>query len=221
MIMDALGFIETKGLLAAIEGADAMLKAAAVNLLEKSLSGGGLVTVTVTGEVSAVQASVEAGTAAINRIEGAELVSHHVIARPYDEISKIISTSVPVVEEKKEISREVAQSPVSAQEQVKPAPAEKKVEAPAVPKVEPKVMKEEVEAPAVQESAPKTEEETPKAKEASPQYKAAELRKMKISKVRQIARNLDGLSLTDAEVKKATKKALIDAIINVTRQIEE
>lgn len=222
--MDALGFIETKGLLAAIEGADAMLKAAAVTLLEKSISGGGLVTITVTGEVSAVQASVEAGTAAINRIEGTELVSHHVIARPYDEISKIIATSVPVVEEKKEISREVAQSPVSAEEQVKPAPAEKKVEAPAAPKVEPKVMKEEVEAPAVQESAPKTKEEAPKApkaKEAAPQYKAAELRKMKISKVRQIARNLEGISLTDAEVKKATKKTLIDAIINVTRQIEE
>ncbi|WP_421899784.1 BMC domain-containing protein [Maridesulfovibrio sp.] len=224
--MDALGFIETKGLLAAIEGADAMLKAAAVTLLEKSISGGGLVTISVTGEVSAVQAAVEAGTAAILRIDGSELVSHHVIARPYDEISKIIATSVPVVEEK-EISREVAQSPASAEEQAAPAPAEEKVEVEEAPKAEPEVLKEETEAPAVQESAPRAEKAVPeapkasKAKEATPQYKPAELRKMKISKVRQIARNLEGISLPHEEVKKATKKSLIDAIINVTRQIEE
>ncbi|WP_320007241.1 BMC domain-containing protein [Maridesulfovibrio sp.] len=223
--MDALGFIETKGLLAAVEGADAMLKAAAVTLLEKNISGGGLVTVTVSGEVSAVQASVEAGAAAIRRIAGTELVSQHVIARPYDEISKIIATSAPVVE--KEISREVAQSPASAEEQAGSALVEEKVEAEDVSEVEPEVLKEEIEAPTVQESAPEAEKTVPeapravKAKEVTTQYKPAELRKMKISKVRQIARNLEGISLTNEEVKKATKKTLIDAIINVTRQIEE
>ncbi|NDV23311.1 BMC domain-containing protein [Desulfovibrio sp. JC022] len=215
--MNSLGFIETKGLLAAIEGADAMLKAAAVNLLEKNISGGGLVTITVSGEVSAVQASVEAGAAAIARIEGAELVSRHVIARPYDELDKIIATGMPVVEAE-EISREVAQSPASAAEQAEPAPAEEKVEALESPK-------EKSEAPAVQEFAPEAPA-APEVKEVapaeeSPKYRAAELRKMKISKVRQIARNLDGISLTNEEVKKATKKTLIDAIINVTRQIEE
>lgn len=211
--MNALGFIETKGLLAAIEGADAMLKAAEVILLEKNFSGGGLVTISVTGEVSAVQASVEAGTAAIRRIEGSELVSHHVIARPYDEISKIIATSAPVAAEVKEISRETAPSPVSADEQVQPAPVEVKAE------VE-ESQKEESETPAVQESAPEAPVVS-EIKENEPQYKAAELRKMKISKVRQIARSLEGISMTNEEVKKATKKTLIDAIINVTRQIEE
>ncbi len=215
--MNSLGFIETKGLLAAIEGADAMLKAAAVNLLEKNISGGGLVTITVCGEVSAVQASVEAGAAAIARIEGAELVSRHVIARPYDELEKIIATSVPVAEAE-EISREVAPSPASAAEQTQPAPAEEKVETLESPK-------KESEVPAVQEFAPEAPA-APEVKEVAPaeedpKYRAAELRKMKISKVRQIARNLDGLSLTNEEVKKATKKTLIDAIINVTRQIEE
>ncbi|WP_319777013.1 BMC domain-containing protein [Maridesulfovibrio sp.] len=211
--MNALGFIETKGLLAAIEGADAMLKAAEVILLEKNFSGGGLVTISVTGEVSAVQASVEAGTAAIRRIEGSELVSHHVIARPYDEISKIIATSAPVAAEVKEISRETAPSPVSADEQVQPAPVEVKAE------VE-ESQKEESETPAVQESAPEAPVVS-EIKENEPQYKAAELRKMKISKVRQIARSLEGISMTNEEVKKATKKTLIDEIINVTRQIEE
>lgn len=216
--MNSLGFIETKGLLAAVEGADAMLKAADVSLLEKNISGGGLVTITVSGEVSAVQASVEAGTAAIGRIEGAELVSRHVIARPYEELDKIIATSVPVAESD-EISRVIAQVPVSVAEQDEPAPAEEKAETP-----EP--LKEETEVEAVQEfapeapAAPEVKEAAP-AKDSTPKFRAAELRKMKISKVRQIARNLDGISMTNEDVKKATKKTLIDAIINVTRQIEE
>ena len=58
--MLALGLVETRGLIAAIEGADAMLKAADVRLLEKNLATGGLVTITIAGEVSAVQASVDA-----------------------------------------------------------------------------------------------------------------------------------------------------------------
>lgn len=92
--MTALGLVETKGLLAAIEGADAMLKAADVRLLEKNLAGGGLVTITIAGEVSAVQAAVSAAMAAIQRIPGSVLVSHHVIARPDVELSNIIVTQV-------------------------------------------------------------------------------------------------------------------------------
>ena len=91
MTMTALGLIETKGLLAAIECADAMLKAANVRLLEKNLVGGGLVTISVAGEVGAVKASVDAAVAAVQRIEGAVLVSAHVIARPDSELSSIIA----------------------------------------------------------------------------------------------------------------------------------
>ena len=88
--MLALGLVETRGLLAAIEGADAMLKAADVRLLEKNLATGGLVTITVAGEVSAVQASVDAAKACILRIAGAELVSTHVIPRPDEELCGIL-----------------------------------------------------------------------------------------------------------------------------------
>ena len=80
--MEALGIIETKGLLAAIEGADVMLKAADVRLLDKTYVGAGLVSITVTGEVAAVQASVSAAVAALERLDGSELISHHVIPRP-------------------------------------------------------------------------------------------------------------------------------------------
>lgn len=88
--MKALGFIETYGMLSAVEAADAMLKAAEVRLLDKSLASGGLVTITVTGEVAAVKAAVDAGVASVERINKASLVSKHVIARPDAELSKIV-----------------------------------------------------------------------------------------------------------------------------------
>jgi microcompartment protein CcmL/EutN len=88
--MSALGLIETKGLVGAIEAADAMLKAADVRLLEKNQVGGGLVTITVAGEVSAVQASVEAASASVERVKGATLVSRHVIARPDEGLAQLI-----------------------------------------------------------------------------------------------------------------------------------
>ena len=88
--MLALGLIETKGLIGAIEAADAMLKAADVRLLEKSLASGGLVTITIAGEVAAVQSSVDAAAASIARIEGAECVSRHVIPRPDAELEHIL-----------------------------------------------------------------------------------------------------------------------------------
>jgi ethanolamine utilization protein EutM len=78
--MIALGLIETKGLVGAVEAADAMCKAAKVTLLGKERSGGALITVMVRGEVGAVRAAVEAGAAAAKRV--GELVSQHVIPRP-------------------------------------------------------------------------------------------------------------------------------------------
>jgi len=76
----ALGLIETKGMVGAIEAADAMVKAAKVTLLSKETSGAALVTVMVRGEVGAVKAATEAGAAAAKRV--GELVSVHVIPRP-------------------------------------------------------------------------------------------------------------------------------------------
>ena len=89
--MKALGMIETRGLLAAIESADAMLKTADVALLEKNLAGGGLVTITVAGEVAAVRAAVDAAAASVSRINGSALISRHVIARPDAELQRIIA----------------------------------------------------------------------------------------------------------------------------------
>jgi ethanolamine utilization protein EutM len=78
--MIALGLIETRGMVGAIEAADAMCKAAKVTLLGKEISGGGLVTVMVRGEVGAVKAATDAGAAGARRV--GELLSVHVIPRP-------------------------------------------------------------------------------------------------------------------------------------------
>ena len=86
--MQALGMIETKGLVASIEAADAMVKAANVTLIGKEHVGGGLVTVMVRGDVGAVKASVDAGAAAAERV--GELVRIPVIPRPHDEVEGIL-----------------------------------------------------------------------------------------------------------------------------------
>lgn len=96
--MEALGMIETRGLLAAIESADVMLKAADVKLLEKVLVGGGLVTVTVTGDVAAVKSSIDAAAAAVSRLGAELLVSQHVIPRPHAELGETIVSPIPLVE---------------------------------------------------------------------------------------------------------------------------
>ena len=85
---EALGMIETKGLVAAVEAADAMVKAANVTLIGKEHVGGGLVTVLVRGDVGAVKAATDAGAAAAERV--GELISIHVIPRPHAEVETIL-----------------------------------------------------------------------------------------------------------------------------------
>ncbi|MDY2960298.1 MAG: ethanolamine utilization microcompartment protein EutM [Hornefia sp.] len=88
--MQALGMIETKGLVGSIEAADAMVKAANVSLIGKVHVGGGLVTVMVRGDVGAVKAAVDAGAAAAERV--GELISIHVIPRPHGDVEMILPT---------------------------------------------------------------------------------------------------------------------------------
>ncbi|PKM81862.1 MAG: ethanolamine utilization microcompartment protein EutM [Firmicutes bacterium HGW-Firmicutes-14] len=85
---NALGLIETKGLVGAIEAADAMVKAANVTLVGKEHVGGGLVTVMVRGDVGAVKAATDAGAAAAQRV--GELISVHVIPRPHGDVELIL-----------------------------------------------------------------------------------------------------------------------------------
>ena len=93
MTSDALGLVETRGLIGAIEAADAMVKAANVRLTSKEYIGAGYVTVLVRGDVGSVKAATDAGAAAARRV--GELVSVHVIPRPHAEVEKILPSFAP------------------------------------------------------------------------------------------------------------------------------
>ena len=90
---EALGMVETKGLVAMIEAADAMVKAANVVLVGKEYIGAGYVTVMVRGDVGAVKAATDAGAAAARRV--GELISVHVIPRPHSEVERILPKGTP------------------------------------------------------------------------------------------------------------------------------
>lgn len=90
MAQEALGMVETRGLVAAIEAADAMLKAANVELVGTEKIGSGLVSVMVRGDVGAVKAAVEAGGASATRL--GEIIATHVIPRPHNDVEGILPT---------------------------------------------------------------------------------------------------------------------------------
>jgi len=88
MAGDALGMVETRGLIGSVEAADAMVKAANVTLVAKEYIGAGYVTVLVRGDVGAVKAATDAGAAAARRV--GELISVHVIPRPHVEVERVL-----------------------------------------------------------------------------------------------------------------------------------
>ncbi|MGY4400717.1 BMC domain-containing protein [Bradyrhizobium sp. USDA 3315] len=88
MALQALGFVETNGLVAAIQAADAMVKSANVKLVTKQQAGGGLISIIVQGDVGAVKAAVDAGAAAAGQL--GKVVSAHVIPRPHDGMEDIL-----------------------------------------------------------------------------------------------------------------------------------
>ena len=92
MSLEALGMVETKGFIGAVEAADAMVKSANVQLIGKEYIGAGYVTIFVRGDVGAVKAATDAGAAAARRV--GELISVHVIPRPHGEVERILPKGV-------------------------------------------------------------------------------------------------------------------------------
>ena len=109
-MQQALGMIETRGLVAAIEAADAMVKAAKVKFLGRQKVKAGLVAVMVAGDVGAVKAAVDAGAAACKRV--GELVSVHVIPRPHEDIDAIIP-KIPEAEDTTAEKKAVPEKPAA------------------------------------------------------------------------------------------------------------
>lgn len=189
--MNALGMIETRGLVASIEAADAMVKAANVTLVKKECIGGGLVTVMVRGDVGAVKAATDAGAAAAERV--GELISVHVIARPHEELEPILgpekteqplNDSVePQLSVQEELPEEVTAQPLQEKPEVQETAAEEK--------------------PARAESEPLENPEN---------LMPEELANMTVTKLRSVARTLDVDNMTRKEIRFANKETLVKAI---------
>lgn len=196
--MQALGLIETRGLIAAVESADAMLKAADVALLEKTLVGGGLVTVAVTGEVSAVKAAVDAGAAAVRQLNMGLLISEHVIPRPHGELDDLVICSTPYKDRVAATDNE----PISQPEVVE-----------AVETTETTETSDVVEIPAELQTA-----EIPLTKDAVDRMAAEkgvravmkELQQCKVIKLRTLAREYKDFGIAGRLVSKADKKILLE-----------
>ena len=201
--MLALGLIETKGLIGAIEAADAMLKAANVRLLEKSLATGGLVTITIAGEVAAVQSAVDAASASLDRIEGVVCVSRHVIPRPDAGLEQMLLLQ-PVEPKAQAPVREAAVSGTQA-EKFTAEPAKANTDAKATEKTS---TAEEAKTATVQ---PRTE---------ATGFSREKCKTMSMNKLRQLAVEMK-VDLTREQVASANRQTLIDAIDRAARKEKE
>ncbi len=179
--MQALGLIETKGLVAAIESADAMLKAAEVRLLEKTYVGGGLVTIMVCGDVGAVKAATDAGAAAAQRV--GELLSVHVIPRPHQELNDVLISTTLL---------EQTETPSTASEET--ATVEEEAEPIAEESVEDELHKEAIDKLAFEKGL----------KEA-----ISALDKLKVVKLRNLAREYKDFGIAGRMISKADKQMII------------
>lgn len=211
--MKALGLIETKGLLAAIESADTMLKAADVSIFEKTYVGGGLVSVAVTGDVAAVKAAVEAGVAAVKKLDASLLVSEHVIPRPHEELYSIIGIkNIPTTIEKLDITHGINNSEVNVHDEnninvITNNDTNTSTEAKESSNEETNVSLQ-IDIDILQKNDLDdliTKDGIEKAIEV--------LNKIKLSELRSLARQYEDLEITGKAISKASKKLLITKII--------
>jgi microcompartment protein CcmL/EutN len=216
----SLGLIETRGLVAAIEAADAAAKAASVALLSAELLGGGIVTLRLQGDLGAVQAAVDAGAQAAKRI--GEVIAVRVIPRPVGELSKLSTgsrslrmadTSIIQSERTHDSKREshtptVSEAPPVVKQtprKTKPTPAKSHT-----PTTTTRTLQVE---PPPTVVAPTTVHHAPATVSRS-QYDFAELEAMSVVRLRQFARSVNNLGIQGRQISMANKAQLLDAIRN-------
>lgn len=208
MTDQALGMIETRGLVASIEAADAMVKAARVTLIGKEKVEGGLVTILVVGETAAVKSAIDAGAAAAQRV--GELVSTHIIPRPDDQIGEIVkevkSTDARKTQTTEKIpsrnTRTTEQKPKIAEEEFieEDKPVSRSTTSSTIEK-----LKEE----ALGESFQKEKIRSPKSK-ANLKFQMAELEVMNVHQLRRFARDFENFPIKGREISRANRGELLD-----------
>ncbi len=199
MLDYALGLIETRGLVGAIEAADAALKAADVELVGRERADAGLMTIKLTGEVAAVRSAVDAGAAAAQRV--GELVSVHVIPRPDDGVEILI---FPPPSQTKERPRE-------AQPALQPI---KKPSRPPLRKAPPEPLEESNASAESHEDAERRPAPSTLTGNDPAAYRR-QLDTMTVHELRRLARGLSGLSIFGREISRANKDRLIEELVRV------
>ena len=210
MITDALGLIETHGLIPAVEAADIAVKSAHVRLGAFQYVGAGLVTVTLLGDVASVKAAVEAGTASASRL--GRVVSSHVIPRLGEGMDTLV-VPAPTPQAPRD-------SDPTDPDPIGPDPTDLGSEdmGPTDPTPRDDGFGKDLGA-GMQTTDPCPG--APKEGSAHRGPDASGLKKMRVSKLRHLARQLEGMSLSRKEIKFARKKELVEAILAVHRQKEE
>lgn len=209
----ALGMIETRGLIASIEAADAMLKAANVTLVKKEKITAGLVTIIITGDTAAVKSAVDAGAAAAQRV--GEIVSTHIIPRPDDQIDEIIPGSVSSTVSKRTITYD--QEKTSRRRRVKKEQEDKEIEKPKPVTIEPEPEPETVTKSTIERlrqealgksvTSKETKKKTPSKSVILPRE---ELEVMNVHQLRRYAREFDDFPIKGREISRANRGILLD-----------
>ena len=199
MSTGALGMLETYGLIAAIEGLDASVKAANVTLCGFKYVTGGLVTFFVTGDVGATKAAIAAGEIAASKV--GKVISSHVIPRPAESTTIIASPTEKPAGRRRGTGIHKRDFPAKAP--VKSEPLEK-AEKESVPEIAPEIV-ENVEPVIVAEPV--------ETKKESAGYAEEYLRELKTTALRKIARDIPNIGLSKVEIRDAKKEPLVEAIL--------
>jgi len=203
----ALGLIETKGLVGAIEAADAMVKAANVKIIDKEKVTGGLIIIKVMGETAAVKASVDAGSVAAQRV--GELVSAHVIPRPDDQLDVLLfdkKVENKEINEVKKVAPKKVITPVKTESVIKPKVREKISKI----KVKKEVSKNEKIKSSVTQKIKSEKIETRVRSSSKKLPTMDQLVILNVHALRRIARGFDDFPIKGSEISKANRTKLLD-----------
>jgi microcompartment protein CcmL/EutN len=205
MVDYALGLVETKGLVAAIEAADTMVKTANVVLIGKEITRGALVTIKIVGDTAAVRSAVDAGASAAQRI--GELVSKHVIPRPGDGLEELVFAKSQLTQN--EVERIFNKEPASSVK--KDFPLQEEATVPQNENVDEdgEELKEELNQ---EELYTMPEGLTP---ELQTYFKQLDL--MTVHELRRLARTIEGLSIYGRQVSRANKKELVEELLKAKK----
>lgn len=206
MVDYALGLVETKGLVGAIEAADTMLKTAHVILIGKEITRGALVTIKIVGDTAAVRSAVDAGAAAAQRV--GKLVSRHIIPRPGDGLEELIFAESQLTQNDVEqiLNKEHAppvQKDFSVMEEESVAQQNENVD---------EIGEEPKKEPVQEELYTMPEGLTPELQEY---FKQLDL--MTVHELRRLARTIEGLSIYGRQISRANKKELVEELLKVKK----